>query len=135
MVGFVDLIEGFNIVLTLLLMFFGMRILFAFHKANMELLKARMFLTKGLVHKMWLYSSTSGAFFVMHVLTWTLSYFGLNIPFVLQPLTLAMFLVPFLLLTKAWYNLILGSVTKKSEKEGVEVSPKTASSEHTVSQP
>jgi len=135
MAGYVDLIEVFNVVLTLIMVFFGTRIFLSFKKANMELLKARMFLTKGLVNRMWMYSSSSGGFFVLHVLILNLNYWGYPTPEVLRPLTLGMFLVPFVLLTKAWYNLIISSLSQKSKDEGFEVSPKTASSEHSASQP
>ena len=130
-----DLVEGFNIVITLGMLLLGLKIFITFRKADMELLKARMFLTKGLVKRMWVYSVLSGGFLVLYVLTRILLYLGYPGMQTLMPFAMALFLVPFTLLTKTWHHLIMSSVTKEPEREGFGVSPRSVSSGHSVSRP
>jgi hypothetical protein len=60
------MIETINLGLYLILLSFGIGVVDAFRKVDLQLLKARMFLRPELMRRKWVYSTTTGAFFVLY---------------------------------------------------------------------
>ncbi len=123
MTGLEGIVQTITLFLLAALFFFGVQIFYYFPKVDIELLKARMFLNRPLMNRMWMTSVLSGGLFVCYEAVRTVSYYnimGLSEligKFGLETLTVLGFLVPYLGLTFQWYSLIKQSVVKKEKAE------------------
>jgi hypothetical protein len=100
-----------NFTLTAVLLFMGIQLLSI--KADMELLKARLFLKPQIVKNMRRYSICAGGFLVLHVAVHTLEYFRYLKTELPLKLTEALFIIFFLLLTYEWYKVYKMSIKLK----------------------
>lgn len=122
MAGF-EIINVITLFLLAALFLFGVQIFYYFPKVDIELLKARMFLNRPLMNRMWMTSVLSGALFVCYEAVRTISYYnimGLSVwikTVGFETITVVAFLVPYLGLTFQWYSLIKQSLAKKEAAE------------------
>jgi hypothetical protein len=101
------MIETINLGLSIVLFFLGAGIAVAFRNSDMELLKAKMFLKRGLIKRMWIYSSLAGGLVVLHQI---FSFFGFGVRG--YEMLMTALLLSFILLGYSWYTILRESVRK-----------------------
>jgi len=112
--GLEDLLYQISAVMLFALFIFGIQIFIYFPKVQLQLLKAKMFLNRPLMNRMWLTSVMSGGLFVCYGAVRVVNRYELYpLPAFLEPLAVVVFLVPYLGLTFQWYSLIKQSIVKE----------------------
>ncbi|VVB85538.1 Uncharacterised protein [uncultured archaeon] len=113
--GFIEIIiEVYNTIAALIIIFFIGHILFLMSKVDKDLLKARLFLNEAVMQKTWVYISIAGASFALNALIKSairLSDTG-DIPLMnfLVESSQFIFLVSFILAVYNWYVFVSGFV-------------------------
>jgi hypothetical protein len=101
----IETIEAINLGLSIVLLLLGIGVATTFRKVDFDLLKARMFLKKGLIKHMWWYSSLAGALLISHQVFMFFNIEGYQI-------LMTALLLAFILLSYSWYGLLRESIKK-----------------------
>ncbi|SNQ61343.1 hypothetical protein [Candidatus Methanoperedens nitratireducens] len=119
-VGFIEaFIEIYNVIASLILIFFIGQILFIMSKVDKDVLKARLFLDEAVTQKTWMYISIAGASFALNALikfTMRLSDTG-EIPqmnFLVES-SQFIFLLSFILAVYNWYVFVSSFVRHRDD--------------------
>jgi hypothetical protein len=121
-IGFIEtIIEIYNAIAALIIIFFIGQILFLMNKVDKDLLKARLFLNEAVMQKTWVYISIAGASFALNALikfAIRLSNTG-EIPQInfLVESSQFIFLLSFILAVYNWYVFVSGFVRHSDDPD------------------
>ncbi len=121
-IGFIEtIIEIYNAIAALIIIFFIGQILFLMNKVDKDLLKARLFLNEAVMQKTWVYISIAGASFALNALikfAIKLSNTG-EIPQInfLVESSQFIFLLSFILAVYNWYVFVSGFVRHSDDPD------------------
>ncbi len=103
-------IELINLGITFAIAAIGVSMLIVVKSVNTELLKAQLFLKEAFIRKIWVNSTLVGATLVIHEIALASDHFGIIKGF--SQITMTLFLVPILLLTYTWHDLLKRTIKK-----------------------